>query len=228
MSVEPASSGVKGAATVTEPERWERAVARRSAESRATVPELTVEVEVETAAVSALAEQIGCSAGALVARACALALREHPRANAAYRDGRFESYPRVNLGWLIAGEQHHTIPVVLDADQLSAAELAAEIARLDGRARGGELTPPELAGATFTVWDAGALGLTRAEMPVVAPQAAALSAGEIRTVAGVRDGRIVETGTMTLTLACDHRIIYGARAAAFLQAVQRRLREADL
>ncbi len=225
---ERSPSGAKGAVEVTEPERWERAVARRSAESRATIPDLTVELEAIADAARVLADETGCAIGVVVARACALALREHPRVNGAYRDGRFETYERVNLGWLVADEASYTIPVVFDADRLGLDELAAEIERLDGRARRGELTPPELAGATFTLWDAGALGLDRASIPVVSPQAGALTAGDVRTVTTVRNGEIVAAGALTLTLACDHRIVYGARAAAFLRAVGTRLEEADL
>ena len=180
-----------------EPTAAERTVARRAAESRATVPTLELSVEV--------AGQPAVSTGGL-AQACALALREHPRANAAYRDGRFELYSRINVGIVVTDEDQYLIPTVFDADAKSADELEAEIARLRSDASAGRLTASAYSGATFTVWDAARQGLTGAQIPVVPPQAAALAAG-----------------TRVLTLSCDHRILYGARAAAFLTAIRSQL-----
>lgn len=137
-------------------------------------------------------------------QACAAALREHPRANAAYRDGRFELYSRVNVGVVLADEERYLIPTLFDADTSSEEELRDEVERLSREAGG--LASSEFAGATFTLWNAGELGLAAASIPVVPPQAAALAAG-----------------TATLTLACDHRILYGAHAVAFLQAIAHHL-----
>jgi pyruvate dehydrogenase E2 component (dihydrolipoamide acetyltransferase) len=198
---------------VQEPDRSERMIARRSAEARATIPdlELSAEVDVEPSTAST----------ACLVRACALALREVPRANGAYRDGRFELYSRINVGVIVASEECYVIPTVFDADRKSLSELTAEIAKLTERA--GELSPPELAGATFTLSNPGALGVASATPVVIAPQAAALAAGAVREVPVIRDGALVPGHSMTLTLACDHRILYGAQAARFLTAVKARL-----
>ncbi len=222
------AAGIKGEVRVHELQRWERAVVRRSAESRATVPDVELEVETRVDAALALAARAGVDTTTLLVRACALALREHPRANGAYRDGHLERYARVNLGLVLATETAYTIPTVFDADRRPLAELAAELAQLRERASSGELSPPELSGATFTLWDAGPLGLTRASVPVVPPQAAALVAGATRAVARLHDGGIVPEQVMTLTLACDHRIMYGTLAASFLGGVKTRLEEASL
>ena len=183
--------------TVLEPTAEERAVARRAAESRATIP--TVELTVE------LADGPALSAGRVIG-ACAGALREHPRANAAYRDGRFELYSRVNVGVVASDDDRYLIPTVFDADAKSEPELEDEIERLAREALAGRLTASSFTGATFTVWHAARYGLASAAIPVVPPQAAALAAG-----------------TQKLTLSCDHRILYGARAAEFLQTIRSRL-----
>jgi pyruvate dehydrogenase E2 component (dihydrolipoamide acetyltransferase) len=145
------------------------------------------------------------TAGALVA-ACAAGLREHPRANGAYRDGHFELYSRINVGVVVADGDHYLIPAVFDADVKSAAELDEEIAQLAEDALAGRLSAGGYSGATFTVWHAARHGLESAAIPIVPPQAAALAAG-----------------ARSLTLSCDHRILYGAAAAAFLGAVKARL-----
>jgi pyruvate dehydrogenase E2 component (dihydrolipoamide acetyltransferase) len=170
-------------------------VARRAAESRATVP--TIELSV------ASPDEPDLSTGRLV-EACAWALKMHPRANAAYRDGRFELYSRINIGVVVADGDHYLIPTVFDAFPKSERELDDEIEQLyRDKTR---LPATAFAGATFTVWHAARHGLAAASIPVVPPQAAALAAG-----------------TSTLTLACDHRILYGARAAGFLEAIAHHL-----
>lgn len=224
---ESGSAGVKGQTQITEPARWERAVARRSAESRATIPELMIELEATVDSALDVARRAGCPLGVLVAYACARVLREHSRVNGGYRDGRFERYERINLGWIVAAPDGYTIPTLFDADRLSLAELAGEIRRLSERAGRSELAAPELGGATFTMWDAGSLGLSRAAVPVVPPQAGALCMGAPRVLVGERNGDMVPTQAVTLSLTCDHRILYGARAAEFLTAIKTQLEEED-
>jgi pyruvate dehydrogenase E2 component (dihydrolipoamide acetyltransferase) len=112
----------------------------------------------------------------------------------------------VNIGIVVALADAYLIPTVFAADRRTADELAPEIAQLEADALAGTLTAPAFGAATFTVWNAAALGLAGASIPVVPPQAAALSAG-----------------TRQLTLCCDHRILYGARAAAFLETIAHHL-----
>src|SRR5205085_4897002 len=190
----------------------QRTVARRTAEARATVPHIEMSAEAEMTAGLAQRERERegdperWSLTALFVRRCALALREHPRANAAYRDGRFELYSRINVGVVIATEDTYVIPTVFDADRVALAELEHELERLATEAVAGTLAAPAFTAATFTVWNASAHGIAGASIPVVPPQAAALAAG-----------------THALTLSCDHRILYGARAAAFLQSIAHHL-----
>jgi pyruvate dehydrogenase E2 component (dihydrolipoamide acetyltransferase) len=209
-------SPLKGETTPVEPDRLERAIARRVAETRATVPDLELGTDVSADACLELARERGWPLTALLLRACAIALREFPRANGAYRDGRFELYSRVNIGVTIPTDDGQVTPTVLDADTKPPAQLGEELERLGKRARAGELTPPELAGATFTFSDLGEHGVHRPGALITPPQAAALAAGAVRSVAAVRDGALVPGHALSLTLAWDHRILYGARAAGFL------------
>ncbi len=85
----------------------------------------------------------------------------------------------------------------------------------------GEVTPPELAGGTFTVSNIGMFGMTAIYPVINPPQAAILGVGKTRTVlARDEEGEIVDSGLMTLTLSCDHRILYGAEAAEFLGEIR--------
>ncbi len=214
---------LKGDTTVLEPTRAERAIARRTAESRATVPDLELGAEVDIEPALATAADHGCSLTAVLVRACAHALRASPRANAAYRDGRYELYSRVNVAVTVSTEDGYASPTLLDADTKPLTTLDAELTTLTDRARSGELTPPQLAGATFTLTDLGPWGVARPGTLVSPPQAAALAAGAVRTVPVVREGAVVPGQVLSLTLVCDSRILVGFHAARFLANVCERL-----
>jgi pyruvate dehydrogenase E2 component (dihydrolipoyllysine-residue acetyltransferase) len=218
---------VKGETVTEEPSAAQRTVARRTAEARATIPHVEMMVEVEMEAALARLQRDGGSLDALLVQACARALRAVPRANAAYRDGRFEQYSRINVGLVVADGEVYVIPTVFDADRRSLAELSTEIEELTSLARERRLSPPAFSGATFTLWNAGAHDLSSSTIVINPPQAAGLAAGAVREVAVIRDGRAVSGRRMTVTLACDHRILYGAEAARFLRELRSQLQAGD-
>jgi pyruvate dehydrogenase E2 component (dihydrolipoamide acetyltransferase) len=212
------ASSAKGETRAQEPSRAERTIGRRTAEARATIPDSELRAEVDMSAYAALGPGVA-SVSALLTRACALALSRTPRANAAYRDGRFELYSRVNVGLVVDTPDGYVTVTLFDADRKPAADLDAEIETLSARARSGEITPPELSGGTFTLSNLGIYGIAGATPVIVAPQAAALAAGAVRETPIVRDGTIVPGYAMSITLACDHRILFGEQAALFLVQV---------
>jgi len=216
---EQTTGGVKGATTVREPSPAQRTVARRTAEARATIPdlELTREIEVTRALDGPV------SVDAMLMAACARALRAVPQANGAYRDGRFEAYSRINIGFVVARGDTYVVPTVFDADQRSPGELAEELLALAQAAAERTLLAPAFSGATFTLWNAGALGVTRGGIVINPPQAGALACGAVRDVPVLHDGQVVAGRVMAATLACDHRVLYGAVAADFLGAFERAL-----
>ncbi len=221
-------TGAKGEARLEEPTRTQRTVGRRSAEARATVPDLDLTVDAEMSRCLREVEQRGWSVDAILTRACALALVEVPKANGSYRDGRFELHSRVNVGVTMETEDAEVLATVFDADRKSVSELTDELERLARRGHAGELAPPELSGATFALSNVGRYGVT-SSTPIVAPgHAAALAAGEVRQVAVVRAGDIVPGHLMTLTLACDHRILFGAQAARFLAHIKSLIEDGGL
>jgi pyruvate dehydrogenase E2 component (dihydrolipoamide acetyltransferase) len=207
-------AGAKGGVTIVEPDRIARTVARRSAEARATVPdvELSIDVTVDDPATITTGTLVGASASGL---------RAVPRANGAYRDGRFELYSRINIGVVVATDDAYAIPTIFDADEKSTAEIDEELERLTARTRAGELLAPEASGATFTLWHPGLDGVAQATPLVIPPQAGALAAGAVREATRVRDAAIVPGHTMTITLACDHRILYGPHASRLLGHIKR-------
>jgi pyruvate dehydrogenase E2 component (dihydrolipoamide acetyltransferase) len=117
---------------------------------------------------------------------------------------------------------------MFDADRSTLEQLDRELTALTERASRGELTQPELSGATFTLSDLGPLGIDRPGIVVGPGQAAAVAVGRVRAVPLMRKGAIVPGEILELTLAADHRILYGAEAAKFLARIKKLLEEANL
>jgi pyruvate dehydrogenase E2 component (dihydrolipoamide acetyltransferase) len=150
-----------------------------------------------------------------------MALREHPRVNAAYRDGKFELYDRVNIGVAVAAQDALVVPTVFDADRKSLGQIARDARAVAEKVRDKTVTPPELSGATFTVSNLGMFGIEQFTAIINPPQAAILTVGALAKRPAVDDtGRIVARDQMQLSLVCDHRILYGADGAQFLARVK--------
>src|SRR5262249_47862211 len=224
----------KGQTSYQEPTRLQQVVARRMAESKATAPHFYLQTEIDmSAAVEARSRIKAMSAEGevvpsfndMVVKACALALRAFPPANGAYKDGRFELYSRVNVGVAVAAQDALVVPTVFDADRKGLREIAADVRALAGKVRDGSITPPELSGGTFTVSSLGMYGVSTFTAVINSPQAAILAAGAITEKPVVRDGEITTAHLLGVTLACDHRILYGAPAAEFLARVRALLEE---
>jgi pyruvate dehydrogenase E2 component (dihydrolipoamide acetyltransferase) len=224
----------KGTTTHQELTRLQQVVSRRMAESKATAPHFYLQSEIDmSAAVEARGRlkaltpegEVVPSFNDMVVKACALALREHPLANGSYKDGRFELYSRVNVGVAVAAQDALVVPTVFDADRKGLREIAADARRLAGKVRDGSITPPELSGGTFTVSNLGMYGVSNFSAVINAPQAAILAVGAITEKPVVRDGEITTAHLLGVTLACDHRILYGAPAAEFLARIRSLLEE---
>ena len=229
----PSGGTAKGETQVQELNKLQQTIARRMAESKATAPHfyLTIEIDMSKAVEARAALKGAAKEGAvpsfndMVVKACAIALREFPKANGAYRDGRFEMYSRVNVGVAVAAEGALVVPTIFDADKKGLRQIAEDARSVAAKVRDGSVTPPELSGGTFTVSNLGMYGIDSFEAVINMGQAAILSVGAIREAPAVRDGQIVPAQLMKATIACDHRILYGAEGAEFLARVKALLEE---
>ncbi len=227
----PTAGGAKGEITVQELSRIQKTIARRMAEAKSTIPHFQVSTDVDVTDLLALRAQMRTDArkppsvNDFVVKASGLALREHPRANGAYKDGAFELHERVNVGVAVAGEDALIVPTVFDADTKPVTQIAADVRGVAARVRDGSVTPPELAGGTFSVSNLGMYGVTAFTAVVNPGQAAILAVGAAVEQPVVRDGEVVVRSMMTITLSADHRILYGADAAAFVATVRERLED---
>jgi pyruvate dehydrogenase E2 component (dihydrolipoamide acetyltransferase) len=159
----------------------------------------------------------------LALQASAAALQEFPELNARLDGDEIVFLDRYDLGIAVQTDQGLVVPVVRGCDTKSLDELAAETARLAEATRAGALKPEELRGGTFTLTSAGKLGGVLVTPLVNHPEVGILGLHRIAPRPVVRDGEIVvrEIGNVSLTF--DHRVVDGARAAAFTLDVIRRL-----
>ena len=130
----------------------------------------------------------------MVIKAAAIALGEFPRANGAYRDGRWELYSRINVGIAVAAAEALVVPTIFDADKKGLRAIATEARALAERVREKTITPPELSGATFTVSNLGMYGVSNFHPVINSPQAAILAVGAIAEAPVVRDGELASRG----------------------------------
>ncbi len=230
----PSPETAKGAVEVVELTKLQQTVSRRMAESKATAPHFYLQANIDMSRAWDARARIKASASEgevipsfndMVVKACAIALREFPRANGAYRDGKWELYGRVNVGIAVAARDALVVPTVFDADLKGLRQIASESRTLAAKVREATVTPPELSGGTFTVSNLGMYGISNFHAVINAPQAAILAVGAITETPVVRDGEVATARLMGVTLACDHRILYGADGAEFLGRVRALLEE---
>lgn len=215
----------KGSASVQALTLTQQTIARRMSASRATVPDFELRSEFEVSALVAARSQLAAATGQppsyndFIVKAAALALREFPRINGSYRDGALETYDRVNVGIAVAADDALVVPTIFDADRKSVGAIATEAATLAAKVRDGSITPAELSGATFSVSNLGMYGVDSFSAVIDAPQAAILAVGALKPRPVVAEDAVtlVARPTVQVSLACDHRIIYGADAARFLK-----------
>jgi pyruvate dehydrogenase E2 component (dihydrolipoamide acetyltransferase) len=214
-------------------------IARRLLESKVTVPHFYLEVEVDAAPLMAMRESINrrlaeaegkdalkLSVNDFILKASAEALRQVPAVNCSWAGTSIRQHGAVHLSFGVALDDGLVTPVIRDAHAKSLREIAIDAKTLIGKARAKKLTPAEMSGSTFTVTNLGMYGVSGFFGIINVPNAAILSVGATvkKPVVDAHD-RIVVGQRMTLGLSGDHRVIDGAVAAQFLQALKKSLEE---
>ena len=206
-----------------------KTIARRLAESKFTAPHyyLTIEVVMDQAMASRKTintlPDTKVSFNDLVIKACAMALKKHPRVNSSWKDDVTVINHHVHIGVAVAVEDGLLVPVLPFADQRTLTQIGAEVKNLASKAKNKKLQPSEMEGSTFTVSNLGMFGITEFTSIINQPNSAILSVGAIEEKPIVKEGQIVVGNTMKLTLACDHRTVDGATGAQFLQTLRQYL-----
>ena len=201
-------------------------IAKRLAESLFTAPHynLTIEVSMDEAMKSrAMINSVPdtkVSFNDMVIKACAMALKKHPKINSQWKEDAITINHHVNIGVAVAVEDGLVVPVLRFTDAMSLSQIGTGVRDLAGRAKTKKLLPNEMEGSTFTVSNLGMFGIVEFNSIINQPNSAILSVGAIIEKPVVKNGQIVVGNTMMLSLACDHRTIDGATGAQFLQTLK--------
>jgi pyruvate dehydrogenase E2 component (dihydrolipoamide acetyltransferase) len=204
-----------------------RIISKRMVESKQQVPHfyLTVDCDIDALlkARADLNETLGIklSVNDFVIRACALALKKFPAANASYSDDALLRWNSVDIAVAVALEDGLITPIVKAADTKRLPQISAEMRDLGTRARAGKLKLTEFQGGTFSISNLGMYGIKHFEAVINPPQGCILAVGigEERPV--VKKGQLAIATLMSCTLACDHRVVDGATGAQWLQAFKK-------
>ncbi|MFC6096550.1 pyruvate dehydrogenase complex dihydrolipoamide acetyltransferase [Flavobacterium qiangtangense] len=206
-----------------------KVIAKRLSESKFTAPHyyLTIEVAMDSAMASRNTinslPDTKVSFNDMVIKACAMALKKHPKVNSQWKEDVTVIHHHVHIGVAVAVEDGLVVPVLKFADQLSLTQIGGNVRDVAGRAKNKKLQPAEMEGSTFTVSNLGMFGITEFTSIINQPNSAILSVGAIVEKPVVRNGQIVVGNTMKVTLACDHRTVDGATGAQFLQTLRQYL-----
>jgi pyruvate dehydrogenase E2 component (dihydrolipoamide acetyltransferase) len=210
----------------------QKTIARRLAESKQSVPHFYVSNEVDLTDALALRQQLNANVGEggvkisvndLIVKACALALEKFPDVNSSYKDGQFIHHQRVNVGIAVDIPNGLVVPVIRDANIKGVRSIAREAKALAEKARAGKLAPDDFSGGTFSVSNLGMMDVTEFVPIINPPEAAILAVASARKTFVPVNGQPVVRDIMPLTVSADHRILYGAAVARFLQEVKRLL-----
>ena len=206
-----------------------KTIAIRLSESIFTAPHfyLTVEIGMDEAMKSRGAintiPDTKVSFNDMVIKACAMALKRHPKVNTQWQADAIIINHHVNIGVAVAVEDGLVVPVLKFTDQMTLTQIGSNVKDLAGKAKSKKLQPSEMDGSTFTVSNLGMFGIQSFTSIINQPNSAILSVGAIEEKPVVRNGQIVVGNTMMLTLACDHRTVDGATGAQFLQTLRQYL-----
>jgi pyruvate dehydrogenase E2 component (dihydrolipoamide acetyltransferase) len=208
-----------------------KVIAKRLAESKFSAPHfyLTMSINMDAAVESRKkindVAKVKISFNDMVLKACAVALKQHPKVNSSWLGDKIRYNHHVNIGVAVAVEEGLLVPVVRFADTKSLSQIGAEVKDFAQKAKDKKLQPADWEGNTFTISNLGMFGIDEFTAIINPPDACILAVGAISQVPIVKNGAVVPGNIMKVTLSCDHRVVDGATGSAFLQTLQGLLEE---
>lgn len=208
-----------------------KTIARRLSESMFTNPHFYETIDIDMKKAVQMRESLNAmpdvkvSFNDMVVKACAVALRRHPKVNVSWLGDVIRMHKEVHIAVAVAVEDGLLTPVIRDTDRKGFAEIGKEVRELAGKAKDKKLQPDQMEGSTFTISNLGMFGIEEFTAIINPPNACILAVGAIRDVPVVENGEIVPGKRMKVTLSSDHRVVDGALAAQFLQTLRSLLEE---
>ena len=203
-----------------------KAIARRLTESKFTAPHYYLSVEFEMDNAIAFRKQYNSipetkiSFNDIIVKACAIALKQHPKVNSQWFDDKMRLNHHVHIGVAVGVPDGLVVPVIKFADSKTIPEIGSLVKDYAGKAREKKLTPDEMQGSTFTISNLGMFGIQEFTSIINQPNSAILSVGSIIKKPIVKEDKVVVGHTMKLTLACDHRTVDGVTGSLFLETLK--------
>jgi pyruvate dehydrogenase E2 component (dihydrolipoamide acetyltransferase) len=203
-----------------------KTIARRLAESKFTAPHFYLTMEIDMDNAMAARKSINDSGTAkisfndMVVKACAMALRLHPKVNSSWRGETIRYNEHVHIGVAVAVDEGLLVPVVRFANEKGLSQIGAEVKSFAEKAKSKKLQPSDWEGNTFTISNLGMFGIDEFTAIINPPDACILAVGGIKSTPVVKNGAVVPGNVMKVTLSCDHRVVDGASGAAFLQTLK--------
>jgi pyruvate dehydrogenase E2 component (dihydrolipoamide acetyltransferase) len=213
--------------------KMRQVIAERLTQSVTAAPHFYVTVDVDMTDLVALRGELkkngaGYTVTDFIAEAAVLSLKEFPALNSS-TDGKSTRWSsQVNLGLAVSLDVGLVVPVVFNADELSMAELSARAKELSVKARSGKLAPDEMSGSTFTISNLGMMDVENFTAIINLGEAAIMAVSSIIETPVVRNGDVVVRSMMKMTVSSDHRLIDGAMAARFINAIKKKLEDVEL
>ncbi len=212
--------------------RVQMLIARRLTESKQSIPHFYVSSEVDMTELLAMRQTFNANAGEggvkvsvndLIVKASALALEKFPDVNSSFKDGQLVLHKHINVGIAVDVPSGLVVPVIRDTNIKGVRSIARESKALIEKARINKLGTIDLEGGTFSVSNLGMMDVTDFIAVINPPQSAILAVASTYKQFVPIDGQPVIRDMMKVTLSADHRILYGAAVARFLQEVKRLL-----
>lgn len=203
-----------------------KTIARRLSESKFTAPHFYLTMDICMDRCADARESINAVAGLkisfndMVIKAAAAALRQHPKINSSWLEDRIRTNHHINIGVAVAVDEGLLVPVVRYADTKSLSEINAEVKTYAAKAKDKKLQPADWEGNTFTISNLGMFGIDEFTAIINPPDACILAVGGIRETPVLRNGQLMNTSMMKVTLSCDHRVVDGVTGSKFLQTLK--------
>ncbi len=199
-----------------------KTIAKRLSESKFTAPHfyLTMDIDMDNAMEARKAvnanEDVRISFNDMVIKACAIALRKHPKVNSAWLGDKIRINDHVHIGVAVAVEEGLLVPVVRFADTKGMMQIGGEVKEYAKKAKDKKLQPEDWAGNTFTISNLGMYNIEEFTAIVNPPDSCIMAIGGIKQVPVVKNGEVVPGNVMRVTLSCDHRVVDGVTGSEFL------------
>jgi pyruvate dehydrogenase E2 component (dihydrolipoamide acetyltransferase) len=203
-----------------------KTIAKRLKESKFSAPHYYLSVEFEMDNAIAFRNQYNSlpetkiSFNDIIVKACAIALKQHPRVNSQWFEDKMRLNNHVHVGVAVGVPDGLVVPVIRFANEKSITEIGSLVKDFASKARDKKLSPDQMQGSTFTVSNLGMFGIEEFTSIINQPNSAILSVGSIMKKPVVRGDKITIGHTIKLTLACDHRTVDGVTGSLFLQTLK--------